>query len=122
MLKKRNRGEEQNLRHRRIRRKIIGTLERPRLNVFKSHKNIFVQLIDDVGGKTLASASTTESELRGSLSVRGNIAAAKAIGALVAGRGTAQGIKRVVFDRGGNKYHGAVKVLADTARETGLEF
>jgi large subunit ribosomal protein L18 len=122
MLNKRNRGEERDIRHRRIRRKITGTVERPRLTVFKSHKNIFVQLIDDVGGKTLASASTLESELRGSLSARGNIAAAKAIAALVAGRGAAQGIKRVVFDRGGSKYHGAVKVLADTARASGLEF
>ncbi len=94
MLNKRNRGEEQDIRHRRIRRKITGTVERPRLTVFKSHKNIFVQLIDDVGGKTLASASTLESELRGSLSARGNIAAAKTIAALVAGRGAAQGIKR----------------------------
>ncbi len=122
MLNKRNLRKERDIRHKRMRRKIIGTVERPRLNVFKSHKNIFVQLIDDIGGKTLASASTLESEMRGSLSVRGNIPAAKAIAVLVAGRGATQGIKQVVFDRGGNKYHGAVKVLADTARESGLEF
>lgn len=116
------RKKERELRHKRIRRKIAGSGERPRLSVFKSHKHFFIQLIDDSEGKTLASVSTQESSLKSQMKNGGNIDAAKKAGALVAERAQAKGIKKVVFDRGGNKYHGAVKALADAARESGLEF
>lgn len=122
MLKKFSRSEERSARHQRLRRKLAGSPERPRLHVFKSHKNYFVQVIDDLAGKTLISVSTTEEAMKGSLASRGNVKAAKAIGELVAKRSLEKGIKRVVFDRGGNQYQGAVKVLAEAARAAGLEF
>ncbi len=109
-------------RQQRIRRKVAGTPERPRLNIFKSHKNFYLQIIDDHSGQTLAAASTLESDVKGKLAARGNLAAAKVVGNLVAQRSLAKGIKQVVFDRGGYKYHGAVKALAEAARESGLEF
>lgn len=105
----------------RIRRKISGSSQRPRLAVFKSHKHIYVQAIDDVSGATLASASTMEKDLRGKFG-SSNSAAAKEIGARIAKRVKEKGIDRVVFDRGGYLYHGNVKALADSARENGLEF
>ena len=92
------------------------------MNVFKSHKNFYLQVIDDLAGKTLAAASTLEADLKGSLKSRGSLAAAKAAGSLLAQRALAKGVKRVVFDRGGYQYQGAVKALADAARESGLEF
>ncbi len=106
--------------HRRIRRKMKGSAERPRLNVFRSLKHIYAQVIDDAQGKTIASANTAEKG--GTVKVGGNVAAAKAIGKLVAERAVKAGVKKVVFDRGGYIYHGRIKALADAAREAGLEF
>jgi large subunit ribosomal protein L18 len=105
--------------HKRIRRKLAGTSERPRLAVFRSVAHIYAQVIDDNAGKTLVSASSVD---KGGKTNGGNIAAAKAIGKLVAQRAKDKGIKSVVFDRGGYQYHGRVKALADAAREAGLEF
>jgi large subunit ribosomal protein L18 len=95
---------------------------RARLSVFRSSKHIYAQVIDDVKGQTLASASSIEKDMRGSHKTGANIAAAKAVGKLVAERATAKGVKTVVFDRGGYLYHGRVKALADAAREGGLSF
>jgi large subunit ribosomal protein L18 len=107
-------------RHVRVRKRISGTSERPRLAVFRSNKHITAQIIDDSTGHTLAAASTVESDLRGRSG--GNVEAAKAVGSLVATRGKAAGITTVVFDRGGFTYHGRVAALADAARAEGLEF
>jgi large subunit ribosomal protein L18 len=106
--------------HKRIRTKIAGSAERPRLAVFRSVNHIYAQLIDDATGVTLASASTTETAWRGRTG--GNIAAAKEIGKVIADRAKEKGIKSVVFDRGGYIYHGRVRSLAEAAREAGLEF
>lgn len=103
----------------RIRSKVTGTAERPRLAVFRSLKHIYAQVIDDTAGKTLASASSREKDAS---SKGSNAAAAKAVGALIAKKAKNKGIKRVVFDRGGYLYHGNIKALADAARENGLEF
>jgi large subunit ribosomal protein L18 len=105
--------------HRRIRRKLAGTNERPRLAVFRSVAHIYAQVIDDAKGVTLVSASSVD---KGGKTGGGNVAAAKAIGKLVAERAKEKGIKSVVFDRGGYQYHGRIKALADAAREAGLEF
>jgi large subunit ribosomal protein L18 len=105
--------------HRRIRRKLSGTAERPRLAVFRSVAHIYAQVIDDTKGTTLVSASSVD---KAGKSKGGNVAAAKTIGKLVAERAKEKGIARVVFDRGGYQYHGRVKALADAAREAGLEF
>ncbi len=107
--------------HDRIRKKIIGTNERPRLNVYRSLNHIYVQVIDDLHGKTIVSASTAEGK-KGERRSGGNLAAAKSIGKLVAERAKAKGIDKVVFDRGGYLYHGRIKALADAAREGGLQF
>ena len=107
-------------RHKRIRRRLAGTAERPRLAVFRSNKHISAQIVDDGAGHTLVSASTVEADLRGSSG--GTIEAARAIGELVATRAKAAGITTVVFDRGGFTYHGRVAALADAARAEGLEF
>jgi large subunit ribosomal protein L18 len=109
-------------RHRRVRARISGTSERPRLNVFRSLGNIYAQVIDDVAGHTLASASTLDRELSAAVDGKSKTEAAKLVGDLVARRAQAAGIKQVVFDRGGYQYHGRVKALADGAREAGLEF
>ena len=106
-------------RHVRVRGKVSGTPERPRLNVFRSNANIYAQIIDDVNGVTLASASTLDKEFEGAA---GNCEAAKKVGLLVAERAKAKGISVVVFDRGGYIYHGRVAALAEGAREGGLEF
>ena len=103
----------------RIRRKMTGTTERPRLAVFKSLKHIYAQLIDDAAGNTLAAASSQDKD---SSAKGANTAAAKAVGALIAKKAKDKGITRVVFDRGGYLYHGNIKALADAARENGLEF
>lgn len=105
--------------HARIREKVAGTPERPRLAVFRSLKHIYAQVIDDAAGKTVAAASSAE---KGSSVNGGNITGAKEIGKAVAERALAKGIKQVVFDRGGYLYHGRVQALADAAREAGLEF
>ncbi len=104
--------------HARIRRKLAGTDERPRLNVYRSLNHIYAQLIDDQNGVTLASASTLALKVK----TGGNVAAAKEIGKTIAERAVEKGIKKVVFDRGGFLYHGRIKALADAAREAGLEF
>ena len=113
--------------HVRIREKLAGTAERPRLNVYRSLNNIYVQLIDDRSGRTIVSASTNEkAETKGAKPkgkrTGGNVASAKAIGKLIAERAQAKGVTAVVFDRGGYLYHGRVKALADAAREAGLKF
>ena len=108
--------------HDRIRKKVLGTSERPRLNVYRSLNNIYVQVIDDLKGETLASASSLEKDMRGNLKTGANIEAAKAVGKLLAERATAKGVNAVVFDRGGYLYHGRIKALADAAREAGLKF
>ena len=107
-------------RHSRVRRKVQGTAERPRLAVFRSNKHISAQLIDDRAGRTVAAASTTEADLRGGST--GNIEAAQQVGRLIAERAKAAGVAQVVFDRGGNLYHGRVAAVADAARDAGLEF
>jgi len=107
--------------HTRIREKLSGTAERPRLNVYRSLDHIYTQLIDDASGVTLASASTLAKKGEAK-KTGGNVVAAAEVGKLIAERGKAKGIKRVVFDRGGYLYHGRIKALADAAREAGLEF
>jgi large subunit ribosomal protein L18 len=104
--------------HKRIRRKVAGSPEQPRLAVFRSLKHIYVQLIDDTEGRTLAAASSAEKNGPDG----GNVAGAKKIGQIIAQRAKEQGIKKIVFDRGGYLYHGRIKALADAAREAGLEF
>jgi large subunit ribosomal protein L18 len=116
------RKESLQRRHRRIRRAVTGTGQRPRLAVFRSHKHIYAQVIDDVAQHTLASASTLDKDLRESLASASTCEASKAVGKLVAQRSLERGIQEVVFDRGGNLYHGRVKALADAAREAGLNF
>jgi large subunit ribosomal protein L18 len=107
--------------HKRIRKKVLGTSERPRLNVYRSLNNIYVQVIDDLQGVTLVSANSAEGE-KGSRTTGGNLAAAKNVGKAIANRAKEKGISQVVFDRGGYIYHGRVKALADAAREAGLKF
>jgi large subunit ribosomal protein L18 len=109
-------------RHRRLRRRVTGTTERPRLAVFRSLNHIYAQVIDDTEGKTLAAASSLDPSIRGEKKSGGNIDGAKEVGRLLAERATGNGVKKVVFDRGGFKYHGRVAGLADAAREGGLEF
>lgn len=121
-MAKESRNDRRVARHQRIRRHLHGTPEKPRLCVFRSNKNISVQIIDDVNGVTLASASTIDKELRPEIKNGGNKDAAKAVGEAIAKRALDKGIKEVTFDRGGFLYHGRVKELADSAREAGLEF
>ncbi|HUI47555.1 MAG TPA: 50S ribosomal protein L18 [Acidimicrobiia bacterium] len=111
-------SEHRDRRHRRVRKKVVGTAERPRLAVFRSSKHTYVQAIDDHTGRTLVSASTMESDLRGGTTA--TVDAAKQVGRLVGERAQAAGITTVVFDRGGFKYHGRVAAVADGARESGL--
>ena len=118
MLKTRSRNVDRLRRHVRVRQKISGTAECPRLNVFRSNANIQAQIIDDVKGVTLVSASSMQLKLENG----GNVEAAKAVGTELAKRALEKNIKAVVFDRGGYIYHGRVKALADAAREAGLEF
>ena len=119
MVKKTDRKMERTRRHLRVRRKISGTAERPRLCVYRSNTNIYAQIIDDVAGNTLVSASTLDKEVK---TKNSNVEAAKEVGALIAKRATAKNIKTVVYDRSGYIYHGVVKALAEAAREGGLEF
>jgi large subunit ribosomal protein L18 len=112
-------------RHTRVRKRVHGTPERPRLNVYRSSNNIYAQVIDDLAGHTLVAASSLEAPLREGKDARsagGNIDAAKAVGALIAQRAKEAGVSKVVFDRGGYLYHGRVQALADAARENGLDF
>ncbi|MCL2407789.1 MAG: 50S ribosomal protein L18 [Defluviitaleaceae bacterium] len=122
MIKKANRNDTRLKRHLRIRKKLSGTSDRPRLCVFRSNLHIYAQIIDDNKGITLAAASTMEKEIASSLKNTSNIEAAKAVGLAIAKKADAVGIKEVVFDRGGYLYHGKVKALADAAREGGLIF
>ena len=119
MITKINRKAERERRHLRVRRKVSGTAECPRLCVFRSNNNIFVQVIDDVKGNTLAQASTLDKEVK---TKHSNKEAAKEGGALIAKRALEKNIKTVVYDRGGYVYHGVVKEVAEAAREAGLEF
>ena len=120
MIKKVVRNEARKARHARVRTKVSGTKDVPRLNVFRSNSNIFAQIIDDEAGVTLVSASSLESELK--LTNGGNIEAATKVGELLAKKAKKAKISKVVFDRGGYLYHGRVKALAEAARENGLEF
>ncbi len=109
-------------RHKRIRKKVYGTPERPRLSVYKSNNNIYAQIIDDSAGRTLVAASTLDKDFKGYTGHRGNVETAKRVGELIAKRAIASGIKKIVFDRSGYLYHGSIKALADAARDAGLEF
>ena len=119
MITKTDRKAERTRRHIRVRRKISGTADCPRLSVYRSNKNLFVQVIDDVAGVTLCQASTLDKEIK---TKHANKEAAKEVGALIAKRAMEKNIKAVVYDRGGYIYHGVVKELAEAAREAGLEF
>ena len=121
MLTRITKNEKRGHVHDRIRKKMQGTAERPRLNVYRSLNHIYVQVIDDLHGKTLVSASTAEGK-KEDRRTGGNVACAKAIGKTIAERAKAKGVTQVVFDRGGYIYHGRVKAVADAAREAGLQF
>ena len=119
MISKTNRKLERERRHRRVRTKISGTAECPRLCVYRSNTNVYAQIIDDVAGNTLVSCSTLDKEIK---TKHANKEAAKEVGTLIAKKAIEKNIKKVVFDRGGYIYHGVVKELAEAAREAGLEF
>ncbi len=121
-MTKKTRAEQRLRRHRRVRLNVHGTPERPRLNVFRSLEEIYVQVIDDQAGVTLASASTIDHDLREKVKGLNKTDQAKAVGKLVAERAKGKGIEKVVFDRGGYRYMGRVKALAEAAREAGLDF
>lgn len=120
MLIKKNKNESRKARHRRVRQKVSGTPERPRLNIYRSGKHIYAQIIDDVNQKTLMSASTLDKSL--GLASTNNKEAAKSVGESIAKKAIEKGINEVIFDRGGYIYHGRIKELADGAREQGLKF
>lgn len=122
MIKKIDKKEERLRRHTRVRKKVSGTAEAPRLSVYRSLNHIYVQVIDDVKGVTLCSASTMEKEVKGAVKDLSKTEAAKVVGKKVAERAVAKGIKTVVFDRGGYLYTGRVQAVADGAREAGLNF
>jgi large subunit ribosomal protein L18 len=120
MITKLDKNATRKKRHARVRAKLSGTSARPRLNVFRSNKHIYAQVIDDMNGVTLASASTVEKDLN--LESTSNLEAAQKVGELVAKRALEKGVEAVVFDRGGYLYHGRIQALADAARENGLQF
>lgn len=122
MIIKPDRKKIRRKKHLRIRKNIAGTVERPRLAVYRSLKHIYVQLIDDKTGTTIVSASTLEAPLKGELEYGGNVEAAQKVGRVLGEKALAKGIRQVIFDRGGNIYHGRVKAVAEGAREAGLEF
>ncbi|RXT05352.1 50S ribosomal protein L18 [Ammoniphilus sp. CFH 90114] len=122
MIAKPDKNKIRKKRHYRVRNKLQGTAARPRLNVFRSSKHIYAQVIDDASGVTLASASTMDPELKDAVGHGGNADAAQKVGELVAKRAADKGVTEVVFDRGGYLYHGRVKSLAEAAREAGLKF
>lgn len=109
-------------RHARVRKRAIGTADKPRLNVFRSIEHIYAQVIDDSTGHTIVSASSLDKELKGKIKTGGNVEAARMVGELVGKRAIEKGVKAIVFDRGGYKYHGRVAALADGARAAGLQF
>jgi large subunit ribosomal protein L18 len=122
VITKADRNKLRMKRHLRARKKIVGTTERPRLNVFRSNSHIYAQIIDDTKGVTLVSASTLDKELKETIANGSNKDAAKAVGTLIAKRAIEAGLKKVVFDRGGYIYHGRILELANGAREAGLDF
>jgi large subunit ribosomal protein L18 len=122
MITKGDKNKARLKRHLRVRKKINGTAERPRLNIFRSSKHMYAQIIDDSKGTTLVAASTLDKDLRDKIGNGGNVEAARKVGQLIAERAKAKGIQQVVFDRGGYLYHGRVQALADAAREAGLDF
>jgi large subunit ribosomal protein L18 len=122
MITPTDRSKERRRIHKRIRAKISGNSSRPRLCVYRSRNNMYAQVIDDSQGKTLATASTIEKEIKNDLKHTGNIEASKLLGKKIAERAKAKGIETVVFDRGGYLYHGRVKAVAEAARESGLKF
>ena len=122
MLKKADKNANRLQRHKRVRRKISGTTQRPRLCVFRSSNNIYAQIIDDTNRVTLVAASSLEADVKGAVNHTGNKEAAKLVGQLVAKKAVEKGITEVVFDRGGYLYHGRIKELAEAAREAGLKF
>lgn len=122
MITKSDKNAARKKRHARVRRTVTGTATRPRLNVFRSSKHIYAQLIDDVAGTTLVSASSQDKEISASITSGGNVDAAQKVGQLVAKRAKEKGYESIVFDRGGYLYHGRIKALADAAREEGLQF
>ncbi|MEW9122250.1 MAG: 50S ribosomal protein L18 [Thermotaleaceae bacterium] len=122
MIKKESKNTKRKVRHVRVRRKVFGTPERPRLSIYKSLTNMYAQIIDDTTGSTLVSASTLDKDFNNKVEKTGNKDAAKLVGEMVAKRAIEKGIDKVVFDRGGYIYHGRVKELAEGAREAGLQF
>mgnify|MGYP003590625875 CR=1 FL=1 len=122
LLRKEDKNAKRQKRHLRTRKHIVGTAERPRLNVFRSLNNIYAQVINDVTGETIAAASSLDKDLKGSIAYGGNLEGAKAVGTAIANRAKEKGVEKVVFDRGGYLYHGRVAALAEAAREAGLEF
>ena len=122
MLKKADKNANRLQRHKRVRRKITGTTQRPRLCVFRSSNNIYAQIIDDANRVTLTAASSLDAEVKGAVNHGGTKEAAKMVGEMIAKRAIEKGITEVVFDRGGYLYHGRVQVLAEAAREAGLKF
>ena len=122
MVSKESKARIRENKHRRIRNRIEGTAQRPRLAVFRSNKNIYAQIIDDEAGSTLVSANTLQNEVKADLQKTDDIEAAKAVGTVIAKRALEKGIDEVVFDRGGYIYHGKVQALAGAAREAGLKF
>jgi len=122
MDKSKLKRKKQVTRHRRVRKSVVGTVERPRLTVFRSLQHIYAQVIDDGAGRTLVAASTMCKEVQEGMKSRGNVKAAEAVGKRVAEKAIANGIRTVVFDRGPYRYHGRVKALAEAARKTGLVF
>ena len=122
VLKKTNKNANRLQRHKRVRRKVSGTTQRPRLCVFRSANNIYAQIIDDTNRVTLAAASSLEAEVKGAVNHTGNKEAARKVGELIAKKAVEKGITEVVFDRGGYLYHGRIQELAEAAREAGLKF
>ena len=122
MLKKADKNAKRLQRHKRVRKKISGTTQRPRLCVFRSSNNIYAQIIDDTNRVTLAAASSLEAEVKGAVNHTGNKEAARKVGELIAKKAVEKGITEVVFDRGGYLYHGRIQELAEGAREAGLKF
>lgn len=122
MITKADKNKARLKRHLRVRKKIEGTTNRPRLNIFRSSKHMYAQVIDDTTGVTLVAASTQDQELNATIGNGGNVEAARKVGELIAKRAKEKGVSQVVFDRGGYLYHGRVQALADAAREAGLEF
>ncbi|MCK9268139.1 MAG: 50S ribosomal protein L18 [Alkaliphilus sp.] len=122
MFKKESKNSRRLLRHKRVRNKIMGTPQRPRLNVYRSLTNIYAQLIDDTAGTTLVAASSLEGGIKDKVESTGNVESARLVGELVARKALQKGIEEVTFDRGGHIYHGRIKALAEGAREAGLKF